>query len=149
MEAGFALLLASALLFVLPAGLTLRWLRRRRQPDIGRTPGAHSLGACRRAAGRIDRLANRFPNPPRCLARALAAWMLLARRGIGAEIRFGVAREDGALRAHAWLLAGETILLGGDRAADFVPIGGVGQIQLQTTVRDRRAGQATTGGRPN
>lgn len=41
--------------------------------------------------------------PMRCLPRALCLRWLLGRRGFAAELRIGVAREEGELLAHAWV----------------------------------------------
>ena len=53
-----------------------------------------------------------------CLAQALAARDLLARRGVGTDLRLGVARgEGGHVIAHAWLEhRGQVVLGGGDRS---------------------------------
>jgi hypothetical protein len=40
-----------------------------------------------------------------CLVQALALELLLLRSGQPAELRIGVAREDGGLKAHAWIEA--------------------------------------------
>jgi hypothetical protein len=38
-----------------------------------------------------------------CLKKALVLSWLLARRGTHTEVRIGVARHEGRLKAHAWL----------------------------------------------
>ncbi len=38
-----------------------------------------------------------------CLSRSLLLWRMLERRGIPAEIRFGVRNGDNAMEAHAWV----------------------------------------------
>ena len=38
-----------------------------------------------------------------CLARSLVLRWILARRGIGTELKVGVRNEGGGLHAHAWL----------------------------------------------
>ncbi|MFV3131472.1 lasso peptide biosynthesis B2 protein [Niveispirillum sp. KHB5.9] len=74
-----------------------------RAPD-----GTNNLDRARAVALRIGRVAAR---------------LLLARRGIrGSGIRFGVRKQGGALEAHAWLVLDDTILLGGEEAADYVPL---------------------------
>lgn len=46
-----------------------------------------------------------------CLKKALVLSWLLGRRGIPRELRIGVTRDNGSLKAHAWLLSdGQTIL---------------------------------------
>jgi len=46
-----------------------------------------------------------------CLPQAVAAQIMLARRGIASTLYLGVARADG-LKAHAWLRAGNAIVTG-------------------------------------
>jgi len=69
------------------------------------------LLAFRRAADRLGGT---------CLVRALALRRFLALHGHATELRIGVASGPIGLRAHAWLLEGERILIGdGDEAATF------------------------------
>ena len=44
-----------------------------------------------------------FPFAGKCLARALTLWLLLERKGIETNLRFGIRKEDGKLLAHAWV----------------------------------------------
>lgn len=53
-----------------------------------------------------------------CLTQALAGQYLLARRGCASVVRLSVSGPAEAPQPHAWLLAGETIVLGGT-AAEF------------------------------
>lgn len=46
---------------------------------------------------------NNFPFAGRCLARSLTLWFLLKRKGINTDLRFGMRKEDGKLKAHAWV----------------------------------------------
>lgn len=49
-----------------------------------------------------------------CLTQALSAQYLCALYGHSTQIRIGVARdEDGKIAAHAWLIDGEDVLIGG------------------------------------
>jgi hypothetical protein len=54
-----------------------------------------------------------------CLPRALAAHAMLRRRGIASRLCLGVAREGGALAAHAWLEIGKDKIVGGSEADGF------------------------------
>lgn len=54
-----------------------------------------------------------------CLPRALAAQTMLRRRGIASRLCLGVAREGGALRAHAWVEVEGRTMVGGAEAARF------------------------------
>jgi hypothetical protein len=53
------------------------------------------------------------------LPRALAAQTMLRRRGIASRLCLGVAREGGALAAHAWIEVGQSMSVGGAEAAGF------------------------------
>jgi hypothetical protein len=44
-----------------------------------------------------------LPFTGKCLARSLALWYLLQRRGIQTEVRFGIQRRAGQFLAHAWI----------------------------------------------
>jgi hypothetical protein len=80
------------------------------------------LAAKTAAAGDVDvaaiirtvtRAARRVPRAT-CLTQAIAAAILLGRRGVPASIRFGVARDGGGkFIAHAWVESGGRIVLGG------------------------------------
>ncbi|MCU0836210.1 MAG: lasso peptide biosynthesis B2 protein [Chromatiaceae bacterium] len=58
-------------------------------------------------AQRLARLvsisANHGPYRATCLRQSLALWWLLRRRGIAAELRLGVRKDQGELLAHAWV----------------------------------------------
>jgi transglutaminase superfamily protein len=53
------------------------------------------------------------------LPRALAAQMMLRRRGIASRLCLGVAREGNTLAATAWIEVGRTRILGGAEAGRF------------------------------
>jgi hypothetical protein len=54
-----------------------------------------------------------------CLPRALAAQCMLRRRGVASRLCLGVARNGGALAAHAWVEVGRDTIVGGAEAARF------------------------------
>jgi hypothetical protein len=59
-------------------------------------------------------VASRYVPEATCLTQALAAQVLLARRGYPARLRIGVARsETGQFQAHAWVENGGRIVIGG------------------------------------
>lgn len=62
------------------------------------------------------RAANRVPGT--CLIRALALQRFLSVHGFASELRIGVAPGPTGLLAHAWLLDGERILIGGGQEAE-------------------------------
>lgn len=67
------------------------------------------LLAFRRAANRL---------PATCLVQALALQRFLALHGHSSELRIGVAPGPSGLRAHAWLIDGKRILIGGGPEAE-------------------------------
>src|SRR5207302_9584982 len=55
----------------------------------------------------VQRAGRGQPRRAKCLPQSVALAWLLARRGIGSELRLGVRGNDGTFEAHAWLeLAG-------------------------------------------
>ena len=121
-ETLLALTCAWFLVFVLPFRLLSRLLERGATRACA--PGDVLVG--QGLARRVVRLAPRMPVRTTCLVRAVAGWMMLRRRGIPSVVRFGVRSPAGVLEAHAWLLVGETAVLGGEEAEDYAPIGDLG-----------------------
>ena len=58
-------------------------------------------------------VASRYIPGALCLAQALAAQVLLGWRGYQTDLRIGVARKKGQLRAHAWVQSRGKIVIGG------------------------------------
>lgn len=54
-----------------------------------------------------------------CLARAIAAKMMLQRRNIASTLYLGLKKNADQLEAHAWLRAGEQIVTGGAIQSQF------------------------------
>lgn len=68
-------------------------------------------------------MAKRLPWRSVCFDQAIAAQRMLRRRGIAAEIVYGVRRMDAGLDAHVWLrLPTGWIVVGGEQAPLFQPI---------------------------
>ena len=89
----------------------------------------------------VSRAARRVPRAT-CLTQAIAASVMLGRRGIPATIRFGATRDPrGRFIAHAWVESAGRIVIGGvtspQRYAAFPG----------PTPADRGAGAATSGAR--
>jgi hypothetical protein len=83
------------------------------QPRRLATP-AHTPREVARAIERVSRL---VPGAT-CLTQAAAGHYLLTLYGHPSHIRVGVKPEEGArFSAHAWLLSGEAVILGGEAAA--------------------------------
>jgi Transglutaminase-like superfamily len=62
-----------------------------------------------------------------CLPRALAAHAMLRRRGVASRLCLGVARDGGALAAHAWVEIGKDKIVGGSEAEGFTPLAAFGE----------------------
>lgn len=69
-------------------------------------------------------IASRYVPAASCLTQALAAQALLARSNHRSRIEIGIAKEGGLFAAHAWLVCGERIVLGGPDVAGYAPLTG-------------------------
>lgn len=67
-------------------------------------------------------VARRYIPGALCLAQALATQVLLGRRGYQTDLRIGVARKKGQLRAHAWVESGGKIVIGGLGSNLYTPV---------------------------
>ena len=78
----------------------------------GQAPLCDILVAFKRAASRV---------PATCLVRSLALQHILAQNGHKSELRIGVARSDGKLQGHAWLVDdnGQILIGAGEEAESF------------------------------
>jgi hypothetical protein len=78
----------------------------------------HSVAQCAWAV----RAVSRYVPGATCLTRALAAQALLTNAGHQPRIEIGV-RKDGQDRflAHAWVVCGEQIVIGGAEADGYIP----------------------------
>jgi hypothetical protein len=126
---------AAAALLATRAGLRLAGFRRWQNLLTGLTParmrqmaagaqdsadGAKTIATMEAAAAR------HLPFKPNCLEQSLVLWWLLRRRGIPADLRIGVRKDEGNFQAHAWVEAGGAILSeSGDEHIHFVPLEGV------------------------
>ena len=124
-EAVAALATARLVLAVLPFTQAMARLGLRPRVCPEGTPAfasdpAPTVHAVQRAMGRGRKLA---PFRAVCLQQAVAASLMLRRRGVPVEVHFGVALDDiGALRAHAWSVCLGTVITGGQTLAGHVRI---------------------------
>jgi hypothetical protein len=103
----FWLLVADLALRALPYRRAAALLAGRlRQSPRGRPGSTLSEGQVLALAAQVDAAARYHLYPMQCLRRALVLRRLLMRRGVAAEIRFGVRKERGRLIAHAWVECG-------------------------------------------
>jgi hypothetical protein len=100
----------------------------------GRTPRAEAADEV--VAGRVAWAitnAARFVPRATCVTQALAARILLARRGFASEVCYGVGRPRERVIAHAWLESGGRVIVGDEGLERLMPLAG-----LERRARDRR-----------
>jgi hypothetical protein len=94
-------------------------LRRSMSRLSARKPRRRSLPPGR-AAWAVEVASRHVPGTRHCLTQALAGQLMLARSGVPALLRIGLARNDeGKLHGHAWLESEGLILIGGAEAAEY------------------------------
>jgi hypothetical protein len=77
----------------------------------------------RRIGDMVCKTAKNVPWTSKCLDRAIAAKIMLARRGIPTTVYFGVNNDEkGQLAAHAWLRSGNSYVTGGEIRSRFTVI---------------------------
>jgi hypothetical protein len=81
-----------------------RWIFQDAQPPCTSSlPNEADRRSIIRSAGWINAAA-RYPRPwARCLQRSLALCLLLERRGFNTQLKIGVRKSGGDLKAHAWV----------------------------------------------
>jgi hypothetical protein len=116
-EAVLMLAAARAALRLLPFRWFQPWLTLDRAAD-----GSDAALVFR--VGRAVNIASRnLPFNAVCLPQAMAAKVMLARRGAGSSLVIGAARDaDGQLLLHAWLEAGGTIVTGAAARSAMTPV---------------------------
>jgi hypothetical protein len=117
-------LLALARLAVLL--LPFRWVARCLGKQSAQTPEEHDpahipqLCRIRTMVGRVSR---NVPWTSKCLDQAIAAKLMLRRRGIPATVYFGVKNDEhGQLAAHAWSRSGRVYITGGRSRKQYTTI---------------------------
>lgn len=81
----------------------------------------------RRVTWVINGIAPRTPWLSNCLARAIAAKIMLQRRGYASTLYLGINQVDPQMEAHAWLRCGEQIVTGDDERPRFTPVSCFGE----------------------
>jgi hypothetical protein len=115
-EAAFRLALAKLML----RGLPFREVAHHLTREPARQMSSQSPGQIRWA---ILAAARRLPWKSVCFDQAIAAQRMLGRRGIGADIVYGVRKQAAGFDAHVWVrLADGQVLVGGEEAPNFKPI---------------------------
>jgi hypothetical protein len=107
------LIKALILLYAIRVGLwTLPFCAMNRMTSGFRMQHNHELFAENRIIWAV-KASSRFVPCATCLTQAMAARMLLSSYGHKADLRIGVLRENGQLKAHAWLENENRVLIGG------------------------------------
>jgi hypothetical protein len=113
-----ALFLVSAIrlgLLLFPFRLLQRFAQRRRRKSNTRYSPAQYVWAVRAVS--------RYVPDATCLTQALAAQTLLARSGHASHIEIGVKKDQQRqFLAHAWVVSGDQIVIGGAAAEGYVPL---------------------------
>lgn len=98
-DAALALIAIKALLLAIGFARTLRWLQWRIRHCVTTVePDQVTLNASARS---VVAAAVLLPGRTECLEQSLALWYLLRRRGVGAELTFGMRQYP--FGAHAWV----------------------------------------------
>ena len=124
LEAAAVLALVRLLVAVLPFARVMRLLGLRLADGgtAGTAAGAADGAAARAVSAAVARASRNLPLRAVCLHQAAAAAVMLRRRGLPAEVRFGVARRAGTVEAHAWSLSCGVPVTGAAESRDFAPI---------------------------
>ena len=116
------LALARAAVLFLP----FRWVARvlgKPGADVPMQVGPEGIRQARRIGIMVEKVSRHVPWTSKCLDQALAAKVMLARRGCATSVRFGVKKnEEGGLAAHAWLKSGRVCVTGGHTRGQFTAI---------------------------
>lgn len=122
-EGGLALTLAWSAVRLLPFAWLARAAGTVETPDAEPCPPRSSSNTRAVGVGRaVTAASRRLPWHSTCLMQAVAGRLMLMRRGIPSMLTIGVASHEGRLGAHAWLLAYDEVICGGQEAPAFVPI---------------------------
>lgn len=113
-EAAVMLILARLAVRFVPAARIFAWANR---PP--RRINRFAIDEAEWVLWAVDNMAARPWMNALCLPSALAAHAMLRRRGIESRLCLGVAREKGALAAHAWVEIGANKIVRDSEAAKF------------------------------
>lgn len=114
------LVLIRSLLWMRPFPVVQRWADAWARAG---TPGLRDDAAQTAQIVRFVPKVSRLIPGASCLTQALAAQILLGRRGYVMELRLGVGRDEaGHFAAHAWLERDNRIVLGAAPVAQFTPL---------------------------
>jgi len=90
-------------------------------PDLPPPPAARNI------AGAVETMSYHTPWESACLAQTIAGKFMLKQRGIPSRLYLGTKKDEaGNLTAHAWLQAGNEIVIGGAGHQTFVVLSAFG-----------------------
>jgi hypothetical protein len=114
-------LIVEAMASLLIASLAIRLLPFRRVfPMAARPLGPKSGLKIRQAVWAVEAAAARVPWKTVCFHKGLALQSMLRRRGIDAQLHYGVGFDPArSVCAHVWVSAGGDIVIGGEEAPAF------------------------------
>jgi len=116
-EAAVMLAISRLIIFTVPLRFMAPWFLR--APETRACDEALLL----RVRQAVATAARNVPWNAVCLPQAMAAKAMLARRGCGSSLHFGVAKDtQGKLIAHAWLVAGGSVVVGAAGIAGMTPL---------------------------
>jgi len=118
-EAALVLLVVRIVLALLPLPWALR-LFGVAQGDTG--SGQVDPEQAKVIAQAIARAARHVPFRAVCLQQAFAALLMLRSGGLAATVHFGLLRDGGELKAHAWSRCGDVPVTGVAASSGFAPI---------------------------
>lgn len=97
---------------ILPFHRVAGWIGRQLEVDDAEPEGTTNQHLIRRVRWAIESTARRVPWKCKCLAQAIMARSMLARRGVSGTVHFGLTKSDNSLEGHAWLRTGGTTVTG-------------------------------------
>ena len=119
--AGAAVAAVRVLLWILPYRAVRALVHGTAMAPRDRAPSSPSTAE--RIARDVERAARVVPCAT-CLVQALAGEWLIVRAGAPVGLEYGVTWGERGIEAHAWLVSGDRVILGGEEAARFTPLRG-------------------------
>jgi hypothetical protein len=121
--AAFYLLTSRAVFALVPYRWIGRWMVSKR--DSMAVWSSAEISAAMTIRRRLAALIQRFPALGSCVPHAMAALAMLRRRGIGADVHFGILRNPPSglpIEAHVWVTVGDIVVAGESVMSAFVKL---------------------------
>lgn len=118
-------LLMSAMVAIVKARMTVTFVPVRKilEPVAPRIDANYIDADAARISWAVETAGRIVPTGKNCLVRAIAGREMLAHRGIGSQIRLGIAKNSAdALSGHAWLECGDRIITGEGEHLGYAPM---------------------------